>query len=260
MAPACLPARTDRPAGPPIYRRRRPERTVLYQVFQEHLESYLAQNRWEDPLGEGVPAYVEREFRDDLQCGILSYGFARALCADCGQDFFIAFSCKGRTVCPSCNARRMAQTAAHLVDHVIPPVAMRQWVLSLPKRLRGYLHRDPALSTRVLRIFLEEIERALQRAAPEAPAEARFGAIAFIHRFGASLNLHLHYHCCVTDGLFCAEEGAYASTRVHFAPRRLLKSSSARAGGCCACSSAATFCPPMSSRTCCSGRTPGASR
>jgi hypothetical protein len=179
---------------------------VLYQVFQEHLASYLAQNRWEDPLGEGVPAYVEREFRNYLHCGLLSQGFARALCADCGQDFLIAFSCKGRTVCPSCNTRRMAQTAAHLVDHVIPPVAMRQWVLSLPKRLRWYLHRDPALSTRVLRIFLEEIERALQGAAPEAPAEARFGAIAFIHRFGASLNCHLHYHCCVTDGLFCAEE------------------------------------------------------
>ena len=30
-------------------------------------------------------------------------------------------SCKGRGVCPSCNGRHMAQTAAHLVDHVIPP-------------------------------------------------------------------------------------------------------------------------------------------
>ena len=26
----------------------------------------------------------------------------------------------------------MAQTAAHLVDHVIPRVPVRQWVLSLP--------------------------------------------------------------------------------------------------------------------------------
>ena len=190
-AHACLPPRTERPAGPPIYRGRHPERTVLYRVFQEHLESYLAQNRWEDPLGEGVPAYVEREFRNYLQCGILSYGFARALCADCGQDFLIAFCCKGRTVCPSCNTRRMAQTAAHLVDHVIPPVVMRQWVLSLPKRLRWYLYRDPALSTLVLKIFLDEVERALHRGAPEAPAEARFGAIAFIHRFGGSLNVHL---------------------------------------------------------------------
>ena len=53
-----------------------------------------------------------------------------------------------------------------------------QWVLSLPKRLRWYLYRNPALSTLVLEIFLEEIERALHRGAPKAPAGARFGAIA----------------------------------------------------------------------------------
>ncbi len=90
-----------------------------------------------------------------------------------------------------------------------------QWVLSLPNRLRWYLYRDPALSIQILKIFLQEIERALHRGAPEAPTEARFGVIAFIHRFGASLNAHLHYHCCVTDGLFGAEEGGvrfYPST------------------------------------------------
>ena len=75
------------------------------------------------------------------------------------------------------------------------------------KRLRWYLYRDPVLRPLVLKIFLDEVERALHGGAPEAPAEARFGALAFIHRFGASLNPHLHDHCCITDGLFCAEEG-----------------------------------------------------
>jgi hypothetical protein len=37
----------------------------------------------------------------------------------------------------------MAQTAAHLVDHVITPVPRRQWVVSLPKRLRGFLGDRP---------------------------------------------------------------------------------------------------------------------
>jgi hypothetical protein len=31
-----------------------------------------------------------------------------------------------------CMARRMAETAAHIVDTVIPNIATRQWVLSLP--------------------------------------------------------------------------------------------------------------------------------
>ena len=54
-----------------------------------------------------------------LECGIFAHGFARARCDDCGHDYFVAFSCKGRGVCPSCNTRRMAETAAHLVDHVL---------------------------------------------------------------------------------------------------------------------------------------------
>jgi hypothetical protein len=74
---------------------------------------------------------------DNLECGILCFGFARALCTGCGRAFVVAFSCKGRGVCPSCNGRHMAQTAAHLVDHVIPPVPVRQWVISVPKRRRS---------------------------------------------------------------------------------------------------------------------------
>jgi hypothetical protein len=76
-------------------------------------------------------------------CGILCFGFGRARCASCGQGFVVAFSCKGRGVCPSCNGRRMAQTAAHLVDRVIPPVPVRQWVISVPKRLRCFLADRP---------------------------------------------------------------------------------------------------------------------
>jgi XTP/dITP diphosphohydrolase len=57
----------------------------------------------------------------------------------------VAFSCKGRGVCPSCNARRMVEVAAHLNDHVLPPLPIRQWVLSVPKRIRPFFHHDPAL-------------------------------------------------------------------------------------------------------------------
>jgi hypothetical protein len=94
--------------GPAPYCRRHPEQTVLYQVVQQHLETYLTLAGEDDWDGQRVPAYVEREFRHDLECGILAYGFARARCPDCGHDFLVAFSCKGRAICPSCNARRKA--------------------------------------------------------------------------------------------------------------------------------------------------------
>ena len=87
--------------------------------------------------------------RCPLRCGILAHGFARACCSGCGYDFLVAFSCKGRGVCPSCNARRMVETAAHLVDHVFPPLPVRQWVLSVPKRIRPFLHHNPTVCSNV---------------------------------------------------------------------------------------------------------------
>lgn len=150
--------------------------------------------------------YVRQAFEKYLECGFFAHGFARARCGDCGHDFLIAFSCKGRGVCPSCNTRRMAETAAHLSDHVFPRLPVRQWVLSVPKRLRYFMQRDGATLGMVLRIFLRVIEQTLQANSPGAAnvdkAALHIGAIAFIHRFGSSLNEHVHFHVCVVDGVF----------------------------------------------------------
>ena len=163
------------PAPRRRYERRRPEKTPLHKIISENLASWL---EWRDVAERPVPGYVEEELRGYLECGILCFGFGRALCTGCGQGFVIAFSCKGRGVCPSCNGRHMAQTAAHLVDHVIPPVPVRQWVISVPKRLRGFLADRPAAVAALTRIFIEEIERLLGAAAgvtsdASGPAAAR---------------------------------------------------------------------------------------
>ena len=73
----------------------------------------------------------------------------------------VAFSCKTRGVCCSCGARRTAQTAANLVDRVLPDVPLRQWVLSAPFDLRLPMARDATLLSAVLRIFCSEIDRLL---------------------------------------------------------------------------------------------------
>ena len=59
----------------------------------------------------------------------------------------------------------MTQTAAHLVDHVIPSVPVRQWVISVPKRLRGMLADHPPAVAALTKIFLDEIERLISAAA-----------------------------------------------------------------------------------------------
>ncbi|MCP3868698.1 MAG: hypothetical protein GY703_11500 [Gammaproteobacteria bacterium] len=97
---------------------------------------------------------IEWEFRRYLDCGILAHGFASTHRPECGNNLLIAYSCKVRGVCPSCNTRRMTETAAHLVDHVFPPLPVRQWVLSVPKRLRWYLEREQKAVSAVQSHFL----------------------------------------------------------------------------------------------------------
>ena len=60
----------------PVYRRRQPERTLLYRTVQTHLATWLALHV--DGAGTTAPAATDREFRRYLECGILAHGFARA--------------------------------------------------------------------------------------------------------------------------------------------------------------------------------------
>src|SRR5690242_2725233 len=107
---------------------------MLYAIVRDHRATFVAhaRNTYDAPL----PRYVQDELHGYLRCGVFAHGFLRAHCDACGHDLLVAFSCKARGVCPSCAGRRMANTAAHLVDRVLPAVPVRQWVLSLLFELR----------------------------------------------------------------------------------------------------------------------------
>ena len=196
--PACTPPER-------AYRRRRPERGVLHRVLSEHLATFLARGD-SDETRAGLPRYVRRELSAYLRCGILAHGFARVRCGSCGKDALVAFSCKGRGFCPSCGGRRMAETAAHLVDRVLPDVPVRQWVLSMPWRLRFLLASDPALTRAVRRSFLRAVFASYRaRAERDGVAAGRTGAVNVVQRFGSALNLNVHFHALVLDGVYTAE-------------------------------------------------------
>jgi hypothetical protein len=82
----------------------------------------------------------------------------------------------------------MVEVAAHLNDHVLPPLPIRQWVLSVPRRIRPFFHHDPAVAGAVLRILLRAIRTALRHGSPGAGPDAQLGAVSFLQRFGAALN------------------------------------------------------------------------
>lgn len=71
-------------------------------------------------------------------------------------------------MCTSCSTWRMAETAVHPTDRVLPEGPVRQWVLSFPKRLRYFLQHHARLVNPVLRIFLTEGETALRLCMPDA--------------------------------------------------------------------------------------------
>ena len=95
-------------AKPKLYNPRHPERTLLYQTVAEHYETWLELASAGQFDGQGdhhtPKPFVRKAFAKYLECGIFAHGFARARCGDCGHDYFVAFSCKGRGVCPSCTS------------------------------------------------------------------------------------------------------------------------------------------------------------
>lgn len=83
-----------------IYNRRHPERTDYYRIIEANFEEFERQypDLFEDDYGDlrkevmqGIYAYLEY--------GIPENGVARVKC-ECGEDIFVAFSCKERMVVP----------------------------------------------------------------------------------------------------------------------------------------------------------------
>jgi hypothetical protein len=97
----------------------------------------------------------------------------------------------------------MAERAAHLVDGVLGGLPVRQWVLTLPYRLRYALAWDRHLCRAVLAVFVRAVlgferRRAQRRGAPGGVG----GAVTGIQRFGSALNTNVHFHTVAVQGVF----------------------------------------------------------
>mgnify|MGYP000908163888 CR=1 FL=1 len=81
----------------------------------------------------------------------------------CIPDFpsalLVAFSCKSRHFCPSCHQRRVVEFGEYLSTEVLEDVPHRQWVFSLPKRLRVYFMYDRKLLAKLSRCKHRSLSR-----------------------------------------------------------------------------------------------------
>ncbi len=130
-APRVARAANTALAAAPSYARHVPERALLYALVQAHYPDFIVRLEAED---RPLPEYVREEFETYLRCGVLEHGFLRVVCEQCRAERLVAYSCKKRGFCPSCGARRMAESARHLVEEVFGPRPVRQWVLSFLRR------------------------------------------------------------------------------------------------------------------------------
>jgi len=191
------------------YARRKPEASALHQVVRENVLTLYA--AIEQGFASPLPKFVRDELEGYVACGVLSRGFAVFACPSCEERKLVAFSCGGRGFCPSCLGRRMAQSSANLVDHVLPEnVPLRQFVLTVPFELRARLAYDRALLGAVGRLFVDTVLGWYARKFRErGVAGGESGAFTVVQRVSSDLRLNPHYHAVFLDGVFApGEDGA----------------------------------------------------
>ena len=204
-----------KPATGYTYARREPEKTALFQVIQQHLLTF--EQEWTDKSdGRTLPSFVTEELHDFLGCGILARGFAQLFCPTCHERYVVAWSCKGRAFCPSCGGRRMNAGALTLVDHVLPEVPLRQFVITVPFPLRFPLAFDGELLGQVLRIFTDTVaSNYRKRMAERGIPDGECGAVTVIQRANSDLRCNPHVHEIFLDGVYAPDrKGARAARGV----------------------------------------------
>jgi hypothetical protein len=150
------------------YQPRAAEHGVLYRVIDEHLETFLDAAA-HHAGGHRLPNFVEQEFRAFLTCGVLAH------------------ASRGRHPA-ACSGTAMGAESAPSA-----PLSRRVGPQAVPRRA-GRLRARPVVVP----------------APPRPPPGLRnghSGCVTVIQRFGGGLNLNVHFHTLVLDGVFTNGEG-----------------------------------------------------
>ena len=188
-------------SGTNVYKPRNSKTSDYYRCVEAHFEELQGvwDERYERQYGFFRPYVMDVIFKY-LDCGDLHCGFARVKCKDCGHEYLLGFSCKRRHFCPSCHQKRVIEFGEWLCAEVLKSVPHRQWVLSIPKRLRIYFMYDRTLLSKLSLCGWKVLNAYLKQAVPKAGAKP--GATITVHTFGDFQEFHCHLHVLATDGCF----------------------------------------------------------
>ncbi len=194
-----------------MYRPRCPQNNTLRRILVHSLTQTRAELEASDVY---LPRFVWRELESILGCGVIERGFVRVVCADCKHERLVGFSCKGRAVCSSCVGRKMNELSLHLIDHVVPDVPLRQFVLTLPFALRLLVARDKRLLAAVRTVFLRAVSGFIRKKTREVSASKTLltAGLCVVQRFGSALQLAPHFHAALFDGAYRKDDDG----KLHF--------------------------------------------
>ena len=191
----------QRPKIGGFYRPRDHEASPFFKIVRDNFDEFerVYPGRYQDRYGFWRPV-IRSSIDKFLKCGDLKEGFARVRCPDCKDEFFVAFSCRQRSCCLSCDQKRSLLLAYRLKGEVLAVVPHRQWVFTIPKRLRVYFRYDRKLLGKLCRaaydtvcdVFKLEIDG-------DSGVPAMIGAV---QTFGDLIHWHSHIHAIVPEGVF----------------------------------------------------------
>ncbi len=181
-----------------VYRPRDPRKTALWGLPDTHYDR--VKGEWEERFERryGFWRGLEAVARY-LDCGVWQSGFARVRCRKCPEEFLVAFSCRGRGLCPSCGAKRAAELAAFLLDEVVEEVGHAQWIFTVPKMLRVFFLHHRELLGELSQAAYETVKE-LMSAAALGEKGFRPGVVSVVQTFGERANFHPHVHALVSRG------------------------------------------------------------
>lgn len=198
-----------------FYLPRHPEDSLFFKVIEDNFDQFEHNfpQAYQARYGFWRPV-IRNTIEKFRKCGDLRQGFARVRCKDCGDEMFVAYSCKQRSCCPSCDKKRAILLGLRLTTEVIEAVPHRQWVFTIPKRLRIFFRMDRSLLGKLSRCAYDTVCEIMHYevggdafSAPDG-GEVLPGMFAAIQTFGDLLNWHSHIHAIVTEGGY-TENGCF---------------------------------------------------
>jgi len=180
---------------------RDPSSNPLYRIVFQERENL--EYRWDELFAQRYGPLLDYHLKAldaYLNCGIFWHGCARLCCEHCGHSELLAFSCKTRNLCPSCDAKRAMIFAENVHQNILPNLPLRHLVWTIPKILRSFYRFDKELRGE---LFLAAWNTWLEYCKLHFADidEVKTAAVMSIHLAGSLLNFHPHLHSLNLSGI-----------------------------------------------------------